>query len=429
MQNASTLNLFIPREVEAKIRHLCSRVHDVEWSGTLFYKVEGSFDDGSFKATCLDICVMDIGSGGATSYDDTADIVAYRIEHPELLQEGVYEGLIHSHNNMRAFFSGVDDNTLIQEGSDLNHFLSLVVCNYYPYVARITRKLVKKVEAKAHIVYTESSYYNTYENRKIELKSSEVTEKDQEDSRESVFIEYYELNIIKESVEEPFSELDERLKAIRESKMHKATESQKTVYNPGAIRPAPAYVIGSGTSGAPKKAFEVEEKTPAPNYRPIEPKQAELFPTKNTGDDDYPPVPLIFVESVNEDLIKGMCTQLLVGSILVDANQIDLEKWVSKMDDLYEKRFGDLEAKENCQNLENWIELLTEQILNTSSDDDMENRVILTYGDNTYDIDDFTQLYVYEMIKFLYDLPESLVKDLMIDELKTYIPNELEEYL
>ena len=39
IKNASTFKLIIPQEVEAKIRYLCSRVHDVEWSGTLFYKV------------------------------------------------------------------------------------------------------------------------------------------------------------------------------------------------------------------------------------------------------------------------------------------------------------------------------------------------------------------------------------------------------
>lgn len=99
MKNPASFDLIIPEEVEAKIRHLCSKVHDVEWSGTLFYTVEGSLDDGTFKATCIDICVMDIGTSGFTDFRDTPDIINYRLEHG-LLRAGIYEALIHSHNNM-----------------------------------------------------------------------------------------------------------------------------------------------------------------------------------------------------------------------------------------------------------------------------------------------------------------------------------------
>lgn len=104
VKNASTFKLIIPQEVEAKIRHLCNRVHDVEWSGTLFYKVEGSLDKGSLIATCVDIFVMDIGTGGYTEYNEAPDVISYMCEHPELLEEGVFEGLIHSHNNMAKQF-------------------------------------------------------------------------------------------------------------------------------------------------------------------------------------------------------------------------------------------------------------------------------------------------------------------------------------
>jgi len=104
IKSASTFKLIIPQEVEAKIRHLCNRVHDVEWSGTLFYKVEGSLDEGSLVATCLDIFVMDIGTSGYTEYNEAPDVVAYMCNHPELLEEGVFEGLIHSHNNMAKQF-------------------------------------------------------------------------------------------------------------------------------------------------------------------------------------------------------------------------------------------------------------------------------------------------------------------------------------
>ena len=39
--------IVIPAEVEKKIRFLCKNIWDVEWSGVLFYKVEGAFEDKS----------------------------------------------------------------------------------------------------------------------------------------------------------------------------------------------------------------------------------------------------------------------------------------------------------------------------------------------------------------------------------------------
>lgn len=95
VKSATTFKLNIPSEVEAKIRHLCSRVHEVEWSGTLFYKVQGSLEDNSLIATCIDIFVMDIGTSAYTEYNESPDVIAYMCQHPELLEEGVFEGLIH----------------------------------------------------------------------------------------------------------------------------------------------------------------------------------------------------------------------------------------------------------------------------------------------------------------------------------------------
>ena len=95
VKQKQSYNIVIPKNVEEKIRHLCSVVHEVEWSGVLFYKKEGSFENNDLKITCVDIFPMDIGSGGFTDFDDTPDIAADRCEHLELLDEGIYEGLIH----------------------------------------------------------------------------------------------------------------------------------------------------------------------------------------------------------------------------------------------------------------------------------------------------------------------------------------------
>lgn len=71
IKQKQSYNIVIPKNVEEKIRHLCSVVHEVEWSGVLFYKKEGSFESNDLKITCVDIFPMDIGSGGFTDFDDT----------------------------------------------------------------------------------------------------------------------------------------------------------------------------------------------------------------------------------------------------------------------------------------------------------------------------------------------------------------------
>lgn len=93
----STYKLIITELVQRKIREWCLQFPDQEWSGTLFYTVEGSFADGTFTATCRDIYVSDIGSGGYTEFDHKADIVTYADEN-DLLD--CHQGLIHSHNKM-----------------------------------------------------------------------------------------------------------------------------------------------------------------------------------------------------------------------------------------------------------------------------------------------------------------------------------------
>lgn len=102
VKSDTTYKMVIPLFVEQKIRHLCNRVWEKEWSGTLFYKAEGSFEDGSLVITCVDIFVMDIGNATYTEFDMSPDVITYITEHPELIE--CQMGLIHSHNNMAKQF-------------------------------------------------------------------------------------------------------------------------------------------------------------------------------------------------------------------------------------------------------------------------------------------------------------------------------------
>ena len=98
----STYKIVMPENVEEKIRFLCAQVHEVEWSGILFYKKAGTMEDGSLVITCTDIFPMDIGSQTYTEFDMSPDVIAYMTTRPELLD--CQMGLIHSHNNMAKQF-------------------------------------------------------------------------------------------------------------------------------------------------------------------------------------------------------------------------------------------------------------------------------------------------------------------------------------
>ena len=419
VERPATFDLEIPEAVEAKIRHLCSQVHEVEWSGTLFYKVEGSLDTDNFKVTCLDICVMDIGNSVFTDFDDTEDIISYRVDHPELLQPGVYEGLIHSHNRMATFFSGTDIATLRQEGETLNHFLSLIVNNEGTYTAKITRKLVRKVKAEAVITYTETSSYRTFENVEVELAKDKVSTANKSEEKEDMVIEVFTAKINKETSPERFAEVDARLRTIKQKKSARMGGYQRTVIQTPANTPKPAPKSN-------KEAFSTTIATPKKNYTGGERYvQGQLFPEEEeVGVREEQP--LCLMESYDEELIKELCIQLLTGSILVEADKIDPEKWVNKMDNLYVQRFGALTDSDNKERLANWIEAMVSHLIYTP-DENLEERVFQEYGTD-YKENDFAEVCAYDMAKFLLDLPDSEVKNIMIEELENWLPDDVSIY-
>lgn len=104
VQKSGTYNykIIIPTEVERKIRYACQKVWNTEWSGTLFFTHEGSFENNDLTIKCVDIYIMDIGTQTYTEFDMNPDVIAYMCDKPELLDCQL--GLIHSHNNMSKEF-------------------------------------------------------------------------------------------------------------------------------------------------------------------------------------------------------------------------------------------------------------------------------------------------------------------------------------
>lgn len=97
------------------------------------------------------------------------------------------------YDNKLAFFSGTDRNTLKNEGSDCNNFLSLIVNNAGQYEAAITRKVTTSNSIyKRTVSKGEYSLFNT--DNKVELPE-EISESNHTES--TVTVEYFPLTIEK----------------------------------------------------------------------------------------------------------------------------------------------------------------------------------------------------------------------------------------
>lgn len=330
--------IVIPAEVEKKIRFLCKNIWDVEWSGVLFYKVEGAFEDKSLTIRCVDLFQMDIGTSTYTEFNVSPDMATYMVDHPELMEEGIYQGLIHSHNNMATFFSGTDTATLSAEGNDMAHFVSLIVNNAGKYTAGVTRKY--------KCVQTVSEKY-TYPTWNGEVREGVETFDIEEEK-----LEWFNLDIVFEDATDDFeTEMMERLKEIKESKkkvvvpMYKGRNYYSQYDNYGKSI-APTKEVGS-TFPVDKDKYYGEEGRgwyKAKEVKEIPAKQGELpFEQPEEENLDIP----YGVVTVDEDIVQSIVRQLVTSSIIIsNESAVDVKKWANSMESLYRRRFGSVKEFE-----------------------------------------------------------------------------------
>lgn len=123
-------------EILNKIKFLCKNIAKVEWSGPLFYSIEGDISKPeTFKITLQDILPLDMGTSGYTEYNLDDRFIDYLMEKEERMDWNV--GHIHSHNTMQVFFSGTDMAELNDNCDGHNFYLSLIVNNYMDFMAKI----------------------------------------------------------------------------------------------------------------------------------------------------------------------------------------------------------------------------------------------------------------------------------------------------
>ena len=364
---------------------------------------------------------------------------------------------IKSHNVMKAFFSGTDTNTLLEEGTDRNHFVSLIVNNEGSYVAAVTRRIKQEVHAVAHIVYTTKTHYNSWDDIDIPLSDNETVEKDKEETKTIEYVEWYDLNITKEAADNDFNEIDNRLSAIKEAKAKKAYQSP--YYGSSLYGNSSGY---NNHRNWDEIDSEESERTPwhpnlYPSYgqQPQSPKTSassnvlsQGSPKEDNNQDDGTGIqtdsrtdsaeetPLAVQYSFDNDLLNLITAKLLTGNIASDV--INYDAFVSVMDDKYEQLFGPLIAekhtdidktaiKENNDRLKDWIGVYVGFIVDTK-DYDLIAQIFEDYGDDA-DVDDTRDICAFGIIKKLNAMPDSYVKNLMIKELKDYLYYGTDEYL
>lgn len=390
VQKSGTYNykLIIPAEVERRIRFACQKVWSTEWSGTLFFTHEGSFENNDLIIRCVDIYIMDIGTQAYTEFDMDPDVIAYMCENPELLD--CQMGLIHSHNNMSTFFSGTDTATLKEEGRDRNNFVSLIVNNAGTYTAAITRR-VKSKQVKESVSY---EFFGDGEKHDTEEYISDADE-----------IEWFYLKIEKEGENYSFPDMDARLEEIRKQKKEKAEKAKITapVYTGKYLNVVASQPVKAGPANINKG--KVEQK-PVQKTLFDDVKENEL-PSEEEG----PTIPYGQV-FVNQKTIEFLVRQLITCSIIIpNESKVDIDKWAKNMPALYENRFGKGDA--GMKKFQEWADPYTEFLTWNVEDEDLE-----AMG---FDQTEIQSICAHDLIEALTKLPENDYIEAYIDELEKYL--------
>ena len=384
VQKSGTYNykLIIPAEVERKIRFACQKVWSTEWSGTLFFTHEGSFENNDLVIRCVDIYIMDIGTQAYTEFDMNPDVIAYMCENPELLD--CQMGLIHSHNNMSTFFSGTDTATLKEEGRDRNNFVSLIVNNAGTYTAAITRR-IKSKQVKESVSY---EFFGDGEKHDTKEYVSDTDE-----------IEWFYLKIENENETFSFPDMAARLEKIKQAKAEKAKKVQPPVYQGGY---KPVIANSYGTKVGPANLVKKEVNKP----------KVTLFDDVDDlpFNDNYSmPYGQVTFDKVT---LKSLVLQLITGSIIIsNGSKIDITKWAKSMPELYEKRFG--KGEKGMKNFEMWADTYTDYLTWYVTDEKLEKL--------GFDETEICAICAHDMIEELTKLPEN-------DYIKGYI-DALQKYL
>lgn len=342
--------LIIPANVQKRLDLVCLKIDTTEWSGSLFYEVEGSWRDNNLVIKVLDFYLQDIGSTSSTTFEQSPDVVRYRVDN-NLLQ--THMGLIHSHHNMASFFSGTDMNTLKSEALDHDHFVSLIVNNKREYVAAITAV----IDAERKISTKEKLKYTTFNGEEIIIEDDSIKETE-ETAKEII---YSMLDIEIEDYENSNIDIIERIEEIKKEKaakkviesnyyggryginnsytQHNAKPWENKNYNPHArANTPPSYTNPFASHNTQQKLdLDIEEESTHTSF---------LEYMKKKHDTDVEVMEEMIPEiTIDPTIIEYKARQLVSMSRMIPAdNDISIRKFISNMDILADKSFSTFDA-------------------------------------------------------------------------------------
>lgn len=402
--------LIIEEDVQAKIDLICLKIHKDEWSGPIFYVEEGSLAENDLVIRVKDLYLMDIGSAAYTEYDESPDIISYRIDK-DLLDMRM--GLIHSHNTMPTFFSGTDTATLRQEAQNHDHFVSLIVNNTRTYSAAITTVITSKYKT------SEDFSYPTFD-------GAVITDTDEFESEEKTII-WSKMQVILESVSYDNKEITDRLAEITEEKarIKLATSKLAIAAHVPVVNTQRVNQTSNNVNNLLKdwnrKSFsnniEDDEYDEQGRYLGNFPKtgsEALLIPFPKGEEPEFTQAESQVLDSdipygivgLEEDLVNLFAKKLVTGAILVPKkNNIDLKKFIPGMVNMYSQVFPTKESYEF------FISGFIESILFN-----IDDPTIIGFDEN-----EVAAIAAFSLVAELASYPKNPYLDVIIEQLENFI--------
>lgn len=264
--------------------------------------------------TCEDIYPMDLGTSGYTEFKMTPEVSSYIANNIELFD--CETGLVHSHHQMAAFFSGTDISTLQTEGNDTNCFVSLIVNTAGTYCAAITRKV--KAKRTVTINNNEVSYEFFGEGKKsidqgIVSDTKEITSEE---------IQYFMLDVERHEISNHLDFLDQRFEEIKAKKNTRV--SVNSIYK-------------DLTYKNPFDKAPYTQNDWITNLKKANPEEQYLFDNKTMKeletDTEYHP---------DSKMIHAAVCRMVTTSLTINAEKFDMKQWIKRhMNNVYKKVFTD----------------------------------------------------------------------------------------
>lgn len=293
---------------------------------------------------------MDLGTATFTDFSMSEDVTSYIAENIELFNCEI--GLLHSHNRMQCFFSGTDLSTLRSEGNDTNCFVSLIVNNEGTYCAAITRKVLRNKEVSVRNLGESYEFFGEG-NRQISGAKNETEKKVITDS----VVEYFMLDVQRETVQNPFDFLDKRFDEIESRKreavrVFPATQAPSIKTHSESVEEFFDWPhSGRETSAKAKEALLLEEPS--------------IF-----GEDEMAEIVDSKMWEPDPSIIHYLACQMITCSLIVNKD-IDLKQWIVRH---MEKKYNEIFLETGS--FDDWKEVIVEFLVNQYSDPDTPPAVL-----------------------------------------------------